>query len=95
MLLVLAAIVVGSAFEIAPIQILAMLGAVALLVTRTIEPEEAYNTVSAALLVLILAMLVVGEAMDRSGRGAARGERDLADALATCRRSACCSCSTS
>ena len=34
-LLVLAAIVSGSAFELAPIQILAMLGAVALLVTRT------------------------------------------------------------
>ena len=65
--LVLFAIVFGSAIEAAPIQILAMLGAVALLATRTIEPEEAYNTVSAALLVLILAMLVVGEAMDRSG----------------------------
>ena len=66
-LAVLAAIVIGSAFDVAPIQILAMLGAVALLVTRTIEPEEAYNTVSASLLVLILAMLVVGEALDRSG----------------------------
>jgi di/tricarboxylate transporter len=66
-LVVLGAIVFGSAIEIAPIQVLAMLGAVALLVTRTIEPEEAYNSVSAALLVLILAMLVVGEAMDRSG----------------------------
>ncbi|HEY6506993.1 MAG TPA: SLC13 family permease [Vicinamibacterales bacterium] len=66
-LAVLAAIVLGSSVEIAPIQVLAMLGAVALLVTRTIEPEEAYNTVSAALLVLILAMLVVGEALDRSG----------------------------
>ena len=64
---VLACIVVGSSFDIAPIQILAMLGAVALLVTRTITPEEAYNTVSASLLVLILAMLVVGEALDRSG----------------------------
>ena len=38
-----------------------------LLVTRTIEPEEAYNTVSASLLVLILAMLVVGAALDNSG----------------------------
>ncbi len=66
-LAVLAAIVLGSSVDIAPIQVLAMLGAVALLVTRTIEPEEAYNTVSAALLVLILAMLVVGEALDRSG----------------------------
>jgi di/tricarboxylate transporter len=66
-LLVVAAIVVCSAFDVAPIQTLAMLGAVALLVTRTIEPEEAYGSVSASLLVLILAMLVVGEAMDRSG----------------------------
>lgn len=65
--LVLAAIVIGSAFEIAPIQIFAMMGVVALLVSRTIEPEEAYNTVSAELLVLILSMLVVGEAMEHSG----------------------------
>jgi di/tricarboxylate transporter len=66
-LAVLAAIVFFSAIDAAPIQILAMLGVVALLVTRTIEPEEAYTTVNASLLVLILAMLVVGEAMDRSG----------------------------
>ena len=58
---------IGSAFDVAPIQILAMLGVVALLVTGTVEPEEAYSTVSASLLVLILAMLVVGEALDRSG----------------------------
>jgi di/tricarboxylate transporter len=66
-LAVLFAIVFFSAMDIAPIQILAMLGVVALLVTGTIEPEEAYGTVSASLLVLILAMLVVGEGMDRSG----------------------------
>jgi di/tricarboxylate transporter len=66
-LAVLFAIVLLSGFEVAPIQILAMLGVVALLVTKTIEPEEAYSTVSASLLVLILAMLVVGEGMDRSG----------------------------
>ena len=68
-LLVLAAIVVLSAFEMAPIQILAMLGVVVLLATRTVEPQEAYATVSAPLLILILSMLVVGEAMDRSGAG--------------------------
>ena len=66
-LLVLAGIVLCSSLELAPIQILAMLGVVVLLVTRTIEPEEAYGTVSASLLVLILSMLVVGEALDRSG----------------------------
>ena len=66
-LLVLGSIVFFSSIDAAPIQILAMLGVVVLLVTRTVEPEEAYNTVSASLLVLILAMLVVGEALDRSG----------------------------
>jgi di/tricarboxylate transporter len=60
-------IVVLSAFEIAPIQILAMLGVVVLLATRTLEPQEAYAVISAPLILLILAMLVVGEAMDRSG----------------------------
>jgi di/tricarboxylate transporter len=64
---VLALIVILSSFEVAPIQILAMLGVVALLVSKTIEPEEAYSTVSASLLVLILAMLVVGEALEHSG----------------------------
>ena len=68
---------------------------VALLVTRTIEPEEAYNTVSASLLVLILAMLVVGEALDRSGAAADDRRRDLADARAAVAARRCCSCSTS
>jgi di/tricarboxylate transporter len=66
-LLVLGAIVFLSAIDFAPIHILAMLGVAAMLVTGTIEPEEAYSTVNASLLVLILSMLVVGEALDRSG----------------------------
>ncbi len=66
-LAVVIGIVVLSAFDLAPIQILAMLGVAVLLATRTIEPQEAYATVSAPLLILILSMLVVGEAMDRSG----------------------------
>jgi di/tricarboxylate transporter len=66
-LVVLAAIVVASSLELASIQILAMLGVVALLATRTIEPEEAYATVNASLIVLILAMLVVGAGLEHSG----------------------------
>ncbi len=66
-LVVLTSIVVLSSIEVAPIQILAMLGVVVLLATRTIEPEEAYGTVSAALMVLIFAMLIVGEALDATG----------------------------
>jgi di/tricarboxylate transporter len=46
-LAVVAAIVVLSGFEFMPIQILAMLGVVILLATRTVEPEEAYANVSA------------------------------------------------
>ena len=67
----------------------------ALLVTRTIEPEEAYSNVSASLLVLILAMLVVGEALDHSGAAQMIVDGDLADRSRPCRRSACSSCSTS
>ncbi len=66
-LAVVLGIVVFAALDIAPIQILAMLGVVVLLVSRTLEPQEAYATISAPLILLILAMLVVGEAMDRSG----------------------------
>ena len=66
-LAVVSAIVVLSAFDAAPIQILAMLGVAVLLGTRTVEPQEAYAAVSAPLLILILSMLVVGEAMDQSG----------------------------
>ena len=66
-LAVLAGIVFFSSFDVVPIQILAMLGVVVLLASRTIEPEEAWNSVSASLLVLILAMLVVGAALERSG----------------------------
>ncbi len=64
---VVIAIVVLSAFNVAPIQILAMLGVAVLLASKTIEPQEAYATVSGPLLILILSMLVVGDAMDRSG----------------------------
>jgi di/tricarboxylate transporter len=66
-LVVLAGIVLASSFELASIQILAMLGVVALLVTRTIEPEEAYGAVNASLIVLILSMLVVGAGLEHSG----------------------------
>lgn len=66
-LLVLLGIVGGSTFEIASIQILAMLGVVALLASRTIEPKEAYAAVDAPLVILILAMLVVGAGLEHSG----------------------------
>jgi di/tricarboxylate transporter len=66
-LVVLAGIVLASSFELASIQILAMLGVVALLVSRTVEPEEAYATVNASLIILILSMLIVGAGLEHSG----------------------------
>ncbi len=66
-LAVVAGIVGLSALDLAPIQILAMLGVVVLLATRTVEPKEAYATIDAGLILLILAMLVVGTAMELSG----------------------------
>lgn len=66
-LAVVGAIVLLSALDMAPIQVLAMLGVTILLATRTVEPQEAYSAVSAPLLILILSMLIVGEAMSSSG----------------------------
>ena len=53
-----------------------MLGAVTLLVTRTIEPEEAYNTVSASLL-----RADPGDAGRRRGDGPVGGGADVVDAV--------------
>ncbi len=66
-LAVVTGIVLLSALDVAPIQILAMLGVAVLLGTRTLEPKEAYESVSAPLLILIFSMLIVGAAMDSSG----------------------------
>jgi di/tricarboxylate transporter len=67
MLLVLGAVVGLSALEVAPIQVLALLGVAVVLVTRTVDSDEAFGFVDAQLLVLIFAMLAVGLALDNSG----------------------------
>lgn len=60
--------VVGlSAFNIAPIQILAFIGVAIVLLTRCIDADEAFGFIDGRLLALILAMLVVGAGLDRSG----------------------------
>ncbi len=67
MLGVLVAVVVLSAFEIAPIQNLALMGVAIVLVSRILDSDEAFSFVDARLMVLIFAMLAVGLALDHSG----------------------------
>lgn len=63
----LAAVVGLSAFNLAPILLLATLAVAVVLLTRAIDPDEAFSFVEGRLLALIFAMLVVGVALDRSG----------------------------
>lgn len=64
---VLIAVVTLSAFEIAPIQLLAFFGVAIVLGTRCIDADEALSFVDGRLLALIFAMLAVGAGMERSG----------------------------
>jgi di/tricarboxylate transporter len=63
----LAAVVVVSALGLLPIYIAALLGVVAVLLTRCIDSEEAFSFVDARLLALIFSMLVVGVGLQSSG----------------------------
>ncbi|WBU61117.1 SLC13 family permease [Paracoccus albus] len=64
---VLAGVVILSAFEVAPIQLLAFLGVAIVLGTRCIDADEALSFVDGRLLALIFAMLAVGAGLDQSG----------------------------
>lgn len=67
MVLVIAAVVGISATEIVPIEILALLGVVFVLVIGILDADEAFSFVDARLMALIFAMLTIGLAFDRSG----------------------------
>lgn len=60
------AVVVGAALNIMPIAGLAMIGAVLVLATRCVEPDEAVQAVNWRVLGLIAGMLVIGTAMQKS-----------------------------
>jgi di/tricarboxylate transporter len=64
---ILVGVIVLAAFEVAPIHVLALLGVVLVLVTRTIDADEAFAFIDGRLMALILAMLAVGAALDRTG----------------------------
>ncbi len=60
-------IVLLSALDVAPIQLLAFLAVAVILVTRCVDSDEAFSFVDGRLLAMIFAMLAVGEGLDRSG----------------------------
>ena len=64
---VLAGVVILSAFDLAPIVVLGLLGVAIVLVTRCIDPDEAIKFVDGRLLMLIFGMLGVGAGLDASG----------------------------
>lgn len=63
----LGALVVLAALGVAPILLLAILAVAVLLLSRSIDSEEAFANVEARLLVLIFSMLAVGAGLDHSG----------------------------
>jgi di/tricarboxylate transporter len=64
---VLAAVVLLSALDVAPIVVLGILGVAVVLVTRCIDADEAITFVDGRLLMLIFGMLGVGAGLDASG----------------------------
>lgn len=63
----LLAVVVLSAFNIAPILVLAFIGVCVVLITRCIDADEALSFVDGQLMALIFAMLAVGAGLESSG----------------------------
>ncbi|MEO0993564.1 MAG: SLC13 family permease, partial [Pseudomonadota bacterium] len=63
----LALVVGGAALGLAPIATLAVIAVAGVLLTRCIDAEEAFAAVELRLLVLILSMLAMGEALQRTG----------------------------
>ncbi len=66
-LLTIVAVVSLSALNIMPIAGLAMIGAVAVILTGCVTPERAYRTIDWRILLLIFGMLGVGTAMNNTG----------------------------
>ncbi|MBO4169584.1 SLC13 family permease [Cereibacter azotoformans] len=64
---VLAAVVLLSALNVAPIAVLAMIGVAVVLVTRCIDADEAFGYIEGRLLALIFGMLAVGAGLEHSG----------------------------
>ncbi|WP_281825411.1 SLC13 family permease [Jannaschia rubra] len=66
-LVAVAGIVILSALDLAPILALAVIAAVVVLLTRSVDADEAFGFVDGRLLAMIFAMLAVGAALEASG----------------------------
>ncbi|CTQ50415.1 SLC13 family permease [Jannaschia donghaensis] len=66
-ILAVAGIVALSALNLAPIFALAIIGAVIVLLTRSVDADEAFGFVDGRLLAMIFSMLAVGAALQASG----------------------------
>ena len=64
---VILAVVLAASFNVMPIAGLAVLGMAAVLVTRCIEPDEAFASVDWRIIGLIVAMLAIGTALENAG----------------------------
>lgn len=64
---VLAAIIISAAFDIMPLAGLSVLGVAIVLGTACVEPEEAFRSVDWRILALIIAMLAIGTALEKTG----------------------------
>jgi len=66
-LLIMAAVIVSAGLGLMPIVISALIGCVALVVTKCLEPEEAYEAIDWRIIVLIAGVLPLGIALQQSG----------------------------
>jgi di/tricarboxylate transporter len=66
-ILALLGTVIGAAMGIMPIEGLAIIAVAVVLVTRTIDPGEAWAAIDGSLLVLIYAMLAIGTGFQKAG----------------------------
>jgi di/tricarboxylate transporter len=66
-LLALGLVVVLAAFDVMDIGILAMIAVPAILVLRCIDADEAWGSIDGAILILIFAMLIVGQGLQETG----------------------------
>ena len=64
---VILSVVIAAAFDLMPIAGLAVMGMAVVLVTRCIEPEEAFASVDWRIIGLIVAMLAIGTALENAG----------------------------
>lgn len=63
----LAGVVLGAALFGLPIEAMAIMGVAIVLLTRCLEPDEAWSSLDGSTLVLIFAMLAFGKALDNAG----------------------------